>query len=457
MGLFKRENEQIIQDHNLDCEKMYKALTQSNFIEPLEVDIAPSSSLYPVVEILNQVIAERQASSSASLSDIDNSVQRLMGMTSIRQMLHKVEEQTDHLTNLAAQSEELEASSNQVAQSATNSAGFVEQATNAAVSGGDKIQEAILFVERSFDEFSIVSRQVQEVLNSMNDIKKIVGVIAGVADQTNLLALNAAIEAARAGEQGRGFAVVADEVRKLAEHTTTSVTDIRQKITVLSQNSLETNQKIVALSQTMNNGKMIMQEAASSLDGIIENFSSITEDIQNIAASSEEQSAAVQESAVSVSTLTQAAEEIEKIAQETGQAIYDLSRDLEAIRTEQVKRVPDLSNHQALELCKTDHLLWTWRIYNLLLGYEHLTAKEVGNHHVCRLGKWIESHNETNFRSAEVFEKLEIPHKQVHDLAREAALAIEQNDKEKAGQLLHVMAQASHEVIAILEELQREC
>lgn len=179
MGLFKRENEQIIQDHNLDCEKMYKALTQSNFIEPLEVDIAPSSSLYPVVEILNQVIAERQASSSASLSDIDNSVQRLMGMTSIRQMLHKVEEQTDHLTNLAAQSEELEASSNQVAQSATNSAGFVEQATNAAVSGGDKIQEAILFVERSFDEFSIVSRQVQEVLNSMNDIKKLSGLLPG--------------------------------------------------------------------------------------------------------------------------------------------------------------------------------------------------------------------------------------------------------------------------------------
>ncbi|KLU64980.1 methyl-accepting chemotaxis protein 2 [Desulfosporosinus acididurans] len=456
MGLFKGKSSEILTP-NSDCEKMYKALSQSDFTRSLEVDIETSSPLYPVVEILNRVIAERQEASSASLKDIDNSVKRLISMTSIRQMLHKVEEQADHLTSLAAQSEELGASSDQVAQSATNSSGFVEQATTAAVSGGEKIQEAILFVERSFDEFSIVSRQVQEVLNSMKDIEKIVTVIAGVADQTNLLALNAAIEAARAGEQGRGFAVVADEVRKLAEHTTTSVTDIHQKIAVLSQSSFETNQKIVTLSQTMYNGKTIMQEAASSLEGIIENFTSITEDIQNIAASSEEQSAAVQEAAGSISTLTLAAEEIKNIAEVTGQGIYDLSRDLETIRSEEVTRVPNMSDYQALELCKTDHLLWTWRIYNLLLGYEHLTAKQIGDHHDCRLGQWVESSHSLHFRSSNVLTKLEAPHKLVHELAREAAAAIEQGDKTRGGQLLREMAQASQEVVAVLQELQQGC
>lgn len=456
MGFFKRDNAQTL-PQNSDCEKMYQSLTQCDFTEPLVVDLNPSSPLYPVAEILNRVIAEKQSAASASLGDIDNSVQRLTSMTSIRQMLYKIKEQTDHLTNLAAQSEELGASSNQVAQSATNSASFVEQATTVALSGGEKIQEAILFVERSFDEFALVSQQVQDVLNSMHEIEEIVGVIAGVADQTNLLALNAAIEAARAGEQGRGFAVVADEVRKLAEHTTTSVTDIRQKIAGLSQNSLETTQKIVTLSQTMHNGKTIMQEAAASLEGIIENFNSITEDIQNIAASSEEQSAAVQEAASSVSTLTLAAEEIEEIAKVTGQGIYDLSRELQTIRTDQVGRVPDLSTHQALELYKTDHLLWTWRIYNLLLGFEHLSANEVGDHHECRLGKWVESKDSEHCRSLSAFGKLEAPHKQVHDLAREAALAIEQDNSVKAGQLLERMAQASQEVVAILEELQKQC
>jgi methyl-accepting chemotaxis protein len=456
MAFFKHQNAQSILQTN-DCEKIYECLTHCDFTKPIEVDIPSSSPLYPVIEVLNRVISEKQLAASASLNDINNSVQRLMGLTSIREMLLKIKEQTDHLTNLAAQSEELGASSNQVAQSATNSAGFVEQATTAAVSGGEKIEEAILFVERSFEEFTLVSQQVQDVLRSMHEIEQIVSVIAGVADQTNLLALNAAIEAARAGEQGRGFAVVADEVRKLAEHTKMSVTDIHHKISGLSQNSEETTQKIVALSQTMNNGKTIMQEAAGTLEEIIENFNAITEHIQNIAASSQEQSAAVQEAAGSVSTLHQAAEEIEEIAKSTGQGIYGLSLDLQTIRTDQLGRVPDLSTHQALELYKTDHLLWTWRIYNLLLGFDHLKADEVGNHHECRLGQWVESDKSEYCRSFPAFERLEAPHKKVHDLAREAALAIEQDDRDKAGYFLKTMAQASNEVVSILEELQKEC
>ena len=456
MGVFKRADS-TKNVGNSDFEKLYQLLQGCDFKKPLKTDLDPSSTLYPIVEILNKVISERQAAATSCLMTVNSSVEHLTGMTSVRQMLIKISEQTNYLASLAAQSEELGASSNQVAGSAASSSNFIEHATESAVSGGERIQEAIRFVERSFDEFSLVSEQVKVVLNSMHEIEEIVGVIAGVADQTNLLALNAAIEAARAGEQGRGFAVVADEVRKLAEHTKTSVEDIRQKISSLSQNSQETSVKIVTLSQTMSSGKSIMEQAADSLNGIIDSFNSIAQDIQTIAAGSEEQSAAVQEAASNVSTLALAAEEIESIAKATGQGIYDLSLELQASRAEHLTNIPELSNHLGIELYKTDHLLWTWRIYNLILGFEHLKSSEVGNHHDCRLGKWVSSKESDFCRTMPAFQRLEGPHKQVHDLAREAAVAMEQGNMNKAEEILKMMSEASSEVVTILNELQRQC
>lgn len=463
MSFFKKETSQTPEETSQTLEdtsdyaKLYQCLTQCDFSKRIEVDIPPSSSLYPVVQLLNRVISERQTSALASLMDIDGTVQHLTGMTSIREMLVKITEQSIQLANMSAQAEELGAASNQVANSASNSSTFVEQAATTASSGGKKIQQAIQFVEHSFDEFAKVSQQVQEVLNSMKEIEQIVGVIAGVADQTNLLALNAAIEAARAGEHGRGFSVVADEVRKLAEHTKTSVMDIRQKISGLSQNSQETTRNISSLSQTMQNSKTILQEAAESLQGIIHNFGEITEDIHNIAAGSEEQSAAVQESASSVTTIAMAAENIEQVARVTGQGIYDISIALEKIRTEQLKRVTELGTHQALELYKTDHLLWTWRIYNMILGFEQLKSSEIGNHLTCRLGHWVESEDAAKCRSLPTFSELESPHKLVHELAREATVAFEQGNKAKAEQILEQMSHASKDVVQILERLQKDC
>jgi len=441
---------------NIDeLDKLTECLKQCDLSKPLELELSPSSSLCSVVKVINEIIEARQNSAARTMLDINGVVGQMTGMTSIREMLQRIQEQTPQIANMSAQAQEMGAAASETASSASNAASFVEQSLSMATSGVDKIQQAVGFVENSFTQFEQVSKQVQDVLDSMSEIEQIVGVIAGVADQTNLLALNAAIEAARAGEHGRGFSVVADEVRKLAEHTKTSVTDIRQKIGDLSNNSKRTTEDILSLSHMMSQGKSVMQGAGQKVEQILQHVVTISQDIQHISAGSEEQSAVVEEFAQTISLISESANTTERVAHQTGEGIYAISQQLGELRTRQISSVPAINGHHALELSKTDHLLWTWRIYNMLLGYEHVDPNSVGNHHDCRLGKWASGPETEELRQNPTFSKLASPHKRVHELAHQAALAYSQGNINQASNLLAQMSQASQEVVGILGELQQ--
>lgn len=458
MFSFKRYSQeeiaQISQDKD-ELKKLVECLSKCDLIKPIELELPPSSSFQDVAKHVNDQILSHQNFLTDSMLDINGVVGQMTGMTSIREMLQSIKELTPQIENMSAQAEEIGASALSTATSASNAASFVEQSLSTATSGVEKIQQAVNFVERSFDQFEQVSQQVQDVLHSMSEIENIVSVIAGVAEQTNLLALNAAIEAARAGEQGRGFAVVADEVRKLAEHTKTSVTDIKQKIGYLSQNSNRTATNILSLSHLMQEGKSVMQGAGHEVETILNHVVTISSDIQQIAAGSEEQSAVIEEFSQIISHISNSANSTEQVAIQTGAGIYEISQQLGKVRTHQIQKIPLLNTYQALELCKTDHLLWTWRIYNMLLGYEQVDPKSVGTHHDCRLGLWADGPDTISLRTHPSFVKLTAPHERVHDLARQAALAYSQGNINQASSLLSQMSQASTEVVGILEELQR--
>ncbi|MEW6514903.1 MAG: methyl-accepting chemotaxis protein [Pseudomonadota bacterium] len=158
---------------------------------------------------------------------------------SLREIEHAISQQHDATSAMAAAVEELTTSFAQIHSNANDSLTATGEATQSALSGDRVIGEASAAMSSIVGSVQGAASVIERVGSQSNDISAIVQVIREVADQTNLLALNAAIEAARAGEQGRGFAVVADEVRKLAEKTTSSAEEIKRMIDTVQQSSGE--------------------------------------------------------------------------------------------------------------------------------------------------------------------------------------------------------------------------
>ncbi len=169
------------------------------------------------------------------------------------------------------------------------------------------------------------AQKVQELGSRSDQIGKIVGVIDDIADQTNLLALNAAIEAARAGEQGRGFAVVADEVRKLAERTTKATKEIAEMIQSVQTETRGAVEKMQSGTQQVEKGVEVTAKAGESLKQIIGQADHVGEMVTHIATAATEQSSATEQVNANMEQINKLVAESAEGAQQSARACEQLS------------------------------------------------------------------------------------------------------------------------------------
>jgi len=201
------------------------------------------------------------------------------------------------------------------------------KASDSAHSGAAVVKEAINGMERISGQVRAAAATVESLGSRSDQIGAIVGTIEDIADQTNLLALNAAIEAARAGEQGRGFAVVADEVRALAERTTKATREIGEMIKSIQN---ETRGAVAAMEEgvaEVEKGTIASVKSGEALEMIISQICDLTMQVNQIATASEEQTATTREITNSIHKISEIVHATSKGSSEIAEEASDLSRE----------------------------------------------------------------------------------------------------------------------------------
>ena len=287
-------------------------------------DLTAIKEQQKAIEAKNEIIARAAKEANVIAEQVSSASEELSAQ--IEQSTTGTKLQKEKTKETATAMEQMTASVLEVARNASDAAVLAEQTREKALQGAKVVEGAIALINKVASHARVLKQNMADLGKQAEGIGQIIITIEDIADQTNLLALNAAIEAARAGEAGRGFAVVADEVRKLAEKTMSATREVARYIGTIQES---TQKNIVSTESTVEFVQTSVKKSNESgqvLHEILELAEQTSDQVRAIATASEEQSAASEQITRSSDEINRIASEIAEAMSQSNKAVADLAR-----------------------------------------------------------------------------------------------------------------------------------
>jgi methyl-accepting chemotaxis protein len=367
-----------------------------------------------------------------------------------------VDKQHEQTTQVATAMTEMSATVHDVAQNTSQTAEAAREADVQANAGRDVVDSVTGSIDTLAAEVGRAVETVRSVEQDSERIGSVLDVIRGIADQTNLLALNAAIEAARAGEQGRGFAVVADEVRTLAKRTQDSTQEIQEMIESLQSGVRQTVQ-VMETSQAQA-GESVEQasRAHGALEEITRAVDTITQMSSQIATAAEEQSAVAEDINRNIVEITHLADETSRDSSESYTASGKMSQEIDQLIGLLGQFQTGNVHATQLQRAMAAHLGWKTKIRGFLDGKGTLDERVAFDHKACGFGKWFNEVGLVQFADMPELKQIEKPHQELHELIRRIHELKQRGDMQVAEREYERVGPLSKEIVALMRKLEEK-
>lgn len=377
----------------------------------------------------NEMISALRKSNNNYVMRMNESMEHIGDNSCVKEMIEQVMSQTSSIQDMADSSREFEASINNISEEVEHIRNDAEAAIRVSHSSVSNMNETISSVSDSVEQIRGIHSKVQDFQEKIEQINKIIDMVKKLASQSNLLALNASIEAARAGEAGRGFSIVANQVKDLSGNTAQSAELVVKYVDELQTSLAELKELVDSTTTQLEASNEQVQNSVLDINNMSEHMSLINGRIQNIYTSVNTQTDITESFVRSIESMADSYKVLSRDCFATGEHFHAIGRYVDSARGDMARGFSDLTTQDWIRVFQIDHHILTWRVYNHIAGFEQLRLEQLNNPTGCKLGKWIAKQTDPKILESREFNDVKDTHNELHKHAVASWQAAESGDR----------------------------